>query len=287
MTLRIPVPEHFRHAGEVSARYSRFDPRDKNFQEPAVDIDLREALFIRPQAVLWCVIYPLLAQGAASKARLLVPEDKGVCVYLKSLGLFEALQSEGVEVDDRGIPKREDPQVVLPLTPFTTESEADEITNAAFDALGESKLGAGNLYPLVSEVFAELALNAVTHAESKVGAYGFIQFYEFKSGKRFVCGVADGGIGIRASLERNPELRDRISYDWDAIELAVRERVSGTGEPTRGIGLYGVAEDLRKPGSQLIIHSGIGSLMISERVETQAKRTTLFPGTLTYASIPT
>jgi len=138
----------------------------------------------------------------------------------------------------------------------------------------------------VSEVFAELALNAVEHAESPIGAFGFVQFYEFSEGQRFVCGVADGGIGIRASLERNPTLRSRVPYDWAAIELAVRERVTGTGDQTRGIGLYGVAEDMRKPGRQLILHSGIGSLMISEDMETEAKRTSLFAGTLAYASIP-
>jgi len=143
-----------------------------------------------------------------------------------------------------------------------------------------------NLHPLVSEVFAELALNAVEHAESPIGAFGFVQFYEFSEGQRFVCGVADGGIGIRASLERNPTLRSRVPYDWAAIELAVRERVTGTGDQTRGIGLYGVAEDMRKPGRQLILHSGIGSLMISEDMETEAKRTSLFAGTLAYASIP-
>ena len=86
---------------------------------------------------------------------------------------------------------------------------------------------------------------------------------------------------------KNPELQDRFSYDWDAIELAARERVSGTCDPTRGIGLYGVAEDMRRAGRQLIIHSGIGALRINEELESQASRTRLFPGTSAYASIPT
>lgn len=79
----------------------------------------------------------------------------------------------------------------------------------------------------------------------------------------------------------------RVPYDWVAVELAMLERVSGTGDSTRGIGLYGVAEDMRKGGRQLIIHSGIGSLQIDEDLQSQARRTRLFPGTLAYASIPT
>jgi anti-sigma regulatory factor (Ser/Thr protein kinase) len=167
------------------------------------------------------------------------------------------------------------------------EAEVEELANRALEALGEAGLGAVNLHPLVSEVFAELALNAVQHAESRIGACGLIQFYEFQQGRRFLCVVADGGIGIRQSLERNPELADQVPYDWVAIELALRERVSGTGSKTRGIGLYGVAEDMRKAGRQLIIHSGIGMVETNEELESEAKRTTLFPGTLAYASIPT
>lgn len=102
-----------------------------------------------------------------------------------------------------------------------------------------------------------------------------------------MCAVADGGIGIRRSLERNPELKELAVYDWSAIEIALREGVSGTGSRTRGIGLYGVAEDMRKAGRQLIIHSGIGMLQTTEELETSAQRTGLFPGTLAYASIPT
>ena len=209
----------------------------------------------------------------------------GVCVYLKSVGLFSVLGGAGIDVDDRGISLRRDPQLVLPMTRFHTEAEVDKLANQALDSLAQAGLGSANIYPVVSEVFAELALNAVEHSESVIGAFGFIQFYDSERGRRFVCAVADGGIGIRRSLEQNPELRDRVPYDWVAIELALRERVSGTGVATRGIGLYGVADDMRRPGRQLIIHSGIGMLETSEEIECSSKRTNLFPGTLAYASI--
>lgn len=211
----------------------------------------------------------------------------GVCIHLRALGLFSELKKAGVEVDDRGIGSGHGAQVVVPLTRFDTETEVEELANAALDSLAASGLGSTELHPVVSEVFAELALNAVQHAESSVGAYGLIQFYEFAQGRRFVCSVGDGGIGIRRSLEKNPELADRFYYDWDAIELAIRERVSGLPDKSRGIGLFGVSEDMRKPNRQLILHSGQGMLTISERVETRARRVRLFPGTLAFASIPT
>ena len=171
----------------------------------------------------------------------MVPENEGVCVYFKSLGLFETLKAKGVEVDDRGIPGSPDAQIVVPLTCFDGESEAEGLANQTNDTLSKLGIGTANLRPLVSETFAELAMNAVQHAESVIGAYGLVQFYESARGQRFVCAVADGGIGIRRSLERNPEYRSRVPCDWVAIELARRERVSGTGDNRRGIGLYGVA----------------------------------------------
>jgi hypothetical protein len=216
-----------------------------------------------------------------------VPENLAVCSYLKTLGLFDLLLTDGVEVDTRGITDHANPKLVLPLTGISEQGDVNKISNDVFERLSSSGLGAPNLYPLVSEVFAELALNAVEHAHSPLGAFGFVQFYEFAEGERFICAVADGGIGIRESLAKNPDLELRVPYDWVAIELAVRERITGTREKTRGIGLYGIAEDMRQPGRQLIIHSGIGSLQISEEMETEARRTTLFPGTLAYASIPT
>ena len=285
--MRITTPQNFYHVGDLSQKFASNDPRQSGFAERRVDIDMRNCQFVRPAAVLWCAIYPLLAVAKTSECQLLVPENMGVCVYLKSVGLFEVLRGAGVDVDDRDISVKRDPQIFLPLTRFSKEQEVDDLANQALDSLSNAGLGSANIHPLVSEVFAELALNAVQHSRSVIGAFGFIQFYESEIGRRFVCAVADGGIGIRRSLEQNPALRDRVPYDWVAIELALRERVSGTGVATRGIGLYGVAEDVRKPGRQLIIHSGLGMLATSEEVESRSQRTTLFPGTLAYASITT
>ena len=287
MTFRIKPTKNFTNAGELPARFDRFDPRAATFDAARVDIDLRECEFVRPPAALWSLVYLALASKRGSRCRLLVPSNMGVCVYLKSLGLFDILKRSGVEVDDRDVSARDDPKTILPITHFETTAQATAVTNMAFDKLRSANLGAANLTSVVTELFSELALNATQHSDSQVGALGCIQFVEYEKGSRFACTVADGGIGVRASLCRNEALRSRVTYDWDALELAVRERVSGTGDPHRGIGLYGVSEDIRRPGSSLLLHSGLGSLEITENLESSAKRTRLFPGTLAFLSIPT
>ncbi len=277
----------FRHAGELSGWFDKPDPRNPSFDKTHVDIDLRDCDFVLPPAALWCMVYLALASKRGARCRLLVPTNLGVCVHLKSLGLFDILKGCGVEVDDRDIVARDDEKTILPITRFETTADASDVTNTAFARLQSAHVGAANLTSVVTELFSELALNAVQHSESQVGAFGCVQFRESEKGARFTCTVADGGIGVFASLRRNQALRSRVSYDWDALELAVRERVSGTGDPHRGIGLYGVSEDVRQPGRSLLLHSGAGSLEITEDLQSSARRTRLFPGTLAFLSIPT
>ncbi len=286
MGLCITPPAHFRHAGELPAFFDRRDPREPAFDEQELDIDLRACDFVRPPAALWCAVYLGLASRRGARSRLLVPGNMGVCVYLKALGLFASLRDSGVEVDDRGVFDRVDQNVVLPITRFATTAEATRLSNDTFARLQTSGRGAANLTAAVTELFSELALNAAQHSESTIGALACVQFFEFETGSRFICTVADGGIGVYASLRRNPALRPRVAYDWDALELAVRERVSGTDDPHRGIGLYGVSEDVRRPGGSLLLHSGLGLLQITEERESHATRTRLFPGTLASLAVP-
>ncbi len=200
--------------------------------------------------------------------------------------MFDILKEKGVAIDDRDVPGGGTERLILPLTDLESEYQVEKVANDVIDGLTGSGLGASNIYQVVADAFAELALNAVQHSESEVGAFGYIQYRESANGPRFICAVADGGIGIRRSLERNPALLARVPYDWVAIEVAMQERVSGTQDPTRGMGLFSVVEEVRKAQRQLLIQSGIGVLQIGEELQSQARRTKLFPGTLAYASIP-
>ena len=131
----ITPPSRFQHAGELSLRVDSADPREGAIPEAELFVDLRPSAFVRLPASLWCIIYLLLARYRDIPCTLWVPTHTGVCIYLKSLGLFGVLQRYGVEVDDLGIREREDSQLVLPLTRFDTVGEAEELTNKALDAL--------------------------------------------------------------------------------------------------------------------------------------------------------
>jgi hypothetical protein len=169
--MEIQAPAHFVHAGNLDPRSASEDPRRANFSPRNVDIDLRDCEFIQPAAVLWCAVYGLLAARNAT-CRLLVPENLGVAIHLKSVELFKILREGGVEVDDRGVGGRPAAQLILPITRFNTETEVDKIANEARDRLTVAGVGAPNLYSVVAEVFAELAMNAVQHSQSEIGSVG-------------------------------------------------------------------------------------------------------------------
>lgn len=285
--LEIRAPRIFAHAGGLPPRFASGDPRKRGFAEDALRIDLRDCDFIYPPAVLWCAVYAALVRRLGVACELLVPVNLGVASYLKAVGLFSTLAQIGVEIDERGIGVADESQIALPLKRFASVSSAQELEEEIIETLQSRSEIAGNLTVLLSDAFSELANNAAEHAESPIDAFALAQFYKApQQRRRFWCVVADGGLGIRETLARNPDIQLPVHYDWLAIEYAMRERISGTGSPLRGMGLFGVADQMRNPGCALIIHSGIGAVFINDKSESRAIRSrALFPGTLAAAAV--
>ncbi len=281
----IPRPE-FRDARSIPAKFTRYDPRSQNFNEPDVIVNLRECVSVYPPAVLWCAVYLLLAQRRGSQCLLLVPTDAGVSSYLRDVGLYHTLKAEGVTIGTDGSNAPYQKGIVLPLTRFNSTIEAEDLTNQIHYSLSESRQGSISIYNVLYETFSELANNAAEHSKSEIGAFGLVLF-DMGNGNRFVCAVADGGIGIRTSLMRNPLQEEFGIYEWAAMERATAELVSGTQDAYRVIGLFETVEKMRIPGRELIIHSGTGIISKGEKLTTRITSTRLFPGTMVYISIPT
>ncbi|MDP7533095.1 MAG: hypothetical protein QGI88_04910 [SAR202 cluster bacterium] len=160
--LLIETPATFGHAGHLRSKESSNDPRSPGFGFEHVILDLRGCQFIRPAALLWCLIYALLAKKTGGACEIWVPENMGVCVYLKSTGMIDILKDARVDIDDRGIGSTDHERLVLPLTQITSAFDAEEAANAATEALMESGFVAANLIPTLSDTFGELTNNAAS-----------------------------------------------------------------------------------------------------------------------------
>ncbi len=150
---------------------------------------------------------------------------------------------------DTGIP---------PITRFESVDDVERIANNL-----ELASGTGLTATLVEMVgvFYELALNAVEHSQWAAGYHVIRAGSSTVGGVEHTVGIADCGIGIPASLRRNPAFADVLN-DADAIALATELHVTGTGEAHRGIGLDHVMGVVKSLGGNLTIVSAGGSLEV-------------------------
>ena len=276
----------FRDARSIPDKFSRYDPRSVNFDEPEVIVNLAGCTSVHLPAVLWCTVYLLLTMRCGSDCTLIAPDDASVCAHLQGTGLFSALQEEGVSVEQHH-GTTSDSSVLLPLTRFSSTTEAEDLTNRIHYSLSESRQGSASVFHVIYETFSELANNAAEHSKSPIGADGLVLLDTPENSNGLVFGVAEGGIGIQTSLMHNPLHADYGHYEWSAMERATMELVSGTLDQYRGIGLFETVERARIPGRELIIHSGTGIFSKGEKLTTRITSTRLFPGTMVYISIPT
>ncbi len=238
--------------------------------------------------MLWCVTYLLLTRERSVPAKISLPVNEQVRTGMGSMGLFALLRSEGVAMDLGSIEEPGSEGVVVPLTRFKNQGTVHRLANRAYDELEDRGIGRPEAQRIVSEAFVELAMNAAEHAASPIGAFGFIQFLPSPRGERIAFGVSDGGIGIQRSLAKNPEIRDLLFDDRTAVQIALKERISGTQDATRGFGLHGIFEQMHTEGYRFAIHSGRGRFQSADAQaqKTRSTKETLFPGTLAYGSIP-
>ena len=285
--MEIVPDQEFRDALSIPAEFNAFDPRYESFEESDLTVNLQGCRRIHPSGVLWCAIYLLLAKRRGSNCTILAPEDALVSTYLDSTGLFRLLSDKGVEVECNIKKESKSDDIIVPLTRFDDLLESEEFTNRVSGLLTNSRRGSANIYRVIYEAFAELANNAVEHSGSGIGAYGLVEASTDEQDRQISFVIADGGVGIRESLEPYIERNRYHGYEWEAIALSVRELVSGTSSNTRGIGLFSVLEEATIPGRELVIHSGKGILTVSKDSQIEIVRASIFPGTLVHFSTPT
>ena len=176
-------------------------------------------------------------------------------------------------------------QYALAPAVFHSMREAQELADSLEENLQENHMGAANTHAEIVEVFSELVNNAAEHGMTGAGAHAHVRFIPHRRGSAFDAVVSDSGVGIRATLRGNPGLA-QPETDAVAIGLAVQELVSGTGDPTRGIGLWMTVTEMRKPGRKLWIHSGTGLLTMYGTAEPELRETGHRQGTIVRLTIP-
>ena len=174
---------------------------------------------------------------------------------------------------------------LLQPTIFHSMREAQEPANKLEQNLATQHPEAASISGVAVETFSKLLNNAAEHGMNYAGAHCHVRLMPHRLGNCLDIVVADSGPGIRATLAHNPNLPATQS-DQEAITLAIQKLTSGTGMPTRGIGLWITVAEMCRPGRKLEIHSGTGLLTMYGAAEPEMTETAHRPGTLVRANIP-
>ena len=229
-------------------------------------IDLGPIEFIKPVGVvaLLAIIERLTRRSDMPKMAIQLPENPDVQEYLRLTGVFDAMREhfifEGRQPEEI-IPKIQPVRPMVPCTHFVKEYDIEQLASQMEAEFQTELVGYISLLQTCQGIFSELAANVVYHAESD-GGYVLAQQYNYSSGPVVEIAVADCGIGIRSSLQKNPS-HGMISSDIQAIEMSLREGVSSLRNPHRGYGLHHVTGDVKHNNNrEMTIRSGQGILNI-------------------------
>ena len=174
---------------------------------------------------------------------------------------------------------------VLPITRFDSSDDVEHLANVIEIT---RVAGPSNVWSEMSGIFYELALNAVQHSMSAAGCYAVLAYTTVApTGIVYAVGVADGGIGIPASLRRNLGSL-HIRSDAESIAYATELHVTGTGEPERGVGLDHIMQVVKRNGGNFVLISAMGYVNIVNGLmanKEDVSSTDSLPGTVTVVTL--
>jgi anti-anti-sigma regulatory factor len=257
-----------------------------------VSLDLRQVDFVEPAGL--CGLAALLERLTARSENVsLSLRGRNVAAYLERMDFFRMFEGKletNVDVSSLEDRERHDPGTLQELINFHNEDEIPAIIHRI------SKILENQEYLLkervaVCSTLSEICANAAEHGTSSFGAYAAVQAYHHivsgprRRGEEVLVAIADGGVGVRETLSRNPKYAENTGTDNDAIRHALEMGVSTTGEVGRGGGLTLVAQIAARNGGSLSIRSGSGRITVYEKRK-NSRHVPPFPGTFVRVSLP-
>ena len=231
-------------------------------------LDLRGVEFVEPAGL--CGLAALL-EFLIPRSRLVGLKFSGqdVAAYLERMDFFRIFGHRietNVDVAALEERRRGNPGTLQELINFHSEEEIPGIINRISEILTNKDYRLRERAAICATL-SEICANAVEHGRSPFGAYAAVQAYQHivsgprrgeRQGEEVLVAIADGGVGVRETLSRNPEYAEYTGSDNDALRHALKMGVSGTGEVGRGGGLAVVGQIATRAGGSLSLRSGSG-----------------------------
>ncbi len=240
-------------------------------------VDLTNLQFVTPTFLLRLRTFIDWHRLYGRAVRVVLPKDQNVARYIARMHVHSELppQTFGALPVVRERDRRD---VLIPLTRLSELREVDRMHEAVAELIFNH---VDHDIASVADAFAlgmsELAQNGVEHGRaSPTGCYVAAQRYR-KPTSRLVLAIADLGVGIPEHLrQRYPDIKE----DHAVIDLATRERSTGTGRADRGFGFSQTIEEIQAAhvsSASILVRSGHGRLAIRFRDGGVTRRSEVTP----------
>jgi len=259
--------------------------------EPVV-VDLRTVEFVEPAGLCGLAALLEFLCGRCDDVSLTLP-GRDVPAYLERMNFFRIFGDRiGTNADVESLEerRRHNPGTLQELINFHTEEEIPGIIRRISEILENQGYRLRERVAICSTL-SEVCANAAEHGISSFGAYAAVQAYHHivsgsrRRGEEVLIAIADGGVGVRETLSRNPKYAEETATDNEALRHALEMGVSGTGELGRGGGLALVAGIAARSGGSLSLRSGAGRVTVYESRK-NSRNVPQFPGTFVRVSLP-
>jgi anti-sigma regulatory factor (Ser/Thr protein kinase) len=220
-------------------------------------LDLSGLVFISPAslATLLVVVADAIERGVIlSESEYGPPANRLVARYLDRMDFNRLITGMDVE----GGFERRQPTGLRPFQVFDSQEDLDDLAESLTMAATEAVAVTGKDRAAVLLAITEIAQNVLQHAESRIGGIAIAQRGWMR--QEFEVAVADPGIGIAASLQRNRKYQ-HVQSDVEAILLALAPGVTANpGSENKGVGLAAIRGFLRENGGTLLVRSGCAAI---------------------------
>jgi anti-sigma regulatory factor (Ser/Thr protein kinase) len=250
-------------------------------ERSAVVFDASGMTFASPLDLVGAAAWAAHLHHGGTPVEFALPDDGDVRRYLVRMDLVAQLSRAGVAVTGSvpSVRRADRVDVLLEVRRICGSADAERFCadgyKLARQHTSDRSAAAG------AKMLGELLDNATTHAGSLVGVYAAAQVHQ-RSGNLELA-VADGGIGIRSHLARNPSFRNLTATQ--ALRAALQPGVTGTSEK-RGNGLPDLLSIASDFGGQLLLRSDDGyALVLAASPDRQFTAADQVPGTWAWVHV--
>jgi hypothetical protein len=239
---------------------------DRNDTPAVIQIDLTKLTFIGPAgvALLVATLHRLRARGLTMKGGFIYPPaNSGMRTYLYRIDFYKRLFADETFPDQI---ERGEPLGMRECKHFPSDPEDPDwsdalraVTRDVLAAIEELVATDDAAHTSLDLALSEITENVGYHAGTPFGGFAAVQ--ALKHSNEVEVAIADLGVGIAASLRRNPDFAAAAGDDLVAIQTALTATVTSTPWRNSGYGLTFTQLLLALNEGRLLVRSGRGHVI--------------------------